>query len=162
MADKMVRDNDKLNFHIALFSPEIPANTGNIGRICVGCNSMLHLIKPIRFLLTDKQLKRAGLDYWDNLLLEIHEDMEKFLQYSEMGNVYFCTTKGKHNYADLTYRKGDFFLFGPETKGLPEDLLNRFKDRTIKIPMSENIRSLNLANSVSVIIYEAWRQTGFQ
>ena len=162
MVDAMDRDNDKLNFHVALLNPEIPANTGNIGRICVGCNAKLHLIKPLRFLLTDKYLKRAGLDYWDKLALEFHEDIELFLKKNKSQTVYFCTTKGKTKYTDVLYKRGDVFLFGPETKGLPSELLQRYPELTIKIPMTEDIRSLNLANSVAVIVYEAWRQLSFQ
>jgi len=158
----MDRDNDRINFHIALFNPEIPANTGNIGRICVGCQAKLHLIKPIKFLLTDKYLKRAGLDYWEHLLLESHENLENFFTKYRSNNIYFCTTKGKHKYSDIAYNRGDVFLFGPETRGLPEELIMSNPDKTIRIPMTDKIRSLNLANSVAVILYEAWRQTAFQ
>ena len=158
----MDRDNDQLNFHVALYNPEIPANTGNIGRICVGCNSKLHLIKPMRFLLTDKYLKRAGLDYWQDLDLQFHENLEEFLNHFRDHNIFLCTTKGKKNYTDVSYQQGDLLLFGPETKGLPAELLERYPDNTIKIPMSDKIRSLNLSNSVAVILYEAWRQLSFQ
>jgi tRNA (cytidine/uridine-2'-O-)-methyltransferase len=162
MADKMGRDNDRVNFHIALYSPEIPANTGNIGRICVGCNAKLHLIQPVRFLLTDKHLKRAGLDYWEDLKIEFHPNIPAFLNSFASGRVFFCTTKGKLQYSEIDYQFGDVFLFGPETRGLPAELLEEYAEQTIKIPMSDKIRSINLANSVGIIIYEAWRQTGFE
>ncbi|MBW6516223.1 MAG: tRNA (uridine(34)/cytosine(34)/5-carboxymethylaminomethyluridine(34)-2'-O)-methyltransferase TrmL [Candidatus Cloacimonetes bacterium] len=158
----MDRSNDQLNFHVALFNPEIPSNTGNIGRICVGCNAKLHLIKPIKFFLTDKYLKRAGLDYWDKLNLEFHENIELFFEKYKSQNIYLCTTKGKYIHTDIEYERGDVFMFGPETKGLPSELIHKYPEQTIRIPMTEDIRSLNLANSVAVILYEAWRQLSFQ
>ncbi len=157
----MDRYHDRVNFHIALFNPEIPANTGNIGRICVGCNAKLHLIKPLRFLLTDKYLKRAGLDYWEDLRLEFHDDFSAFINCFDQERVFFCTTKGRRFYHEVDYKKGDVFLFGPETKGLPEEMLVEYARQTIKIPMADKIRSINLANSVGIIIYEAWRQISF-
>ena len=157
----MDTDNDRLRFHIALFSPEIPANTGNIGRICVGCSSRLHLIKPFRFLINDKYLKRAGLDYWQDLDLVYHDNLDDFLANFDDANIYFCSTKGKQNYSEINYQRQDVFLFGPETKGLPDWLLEKYREKTIRIPMSDKIRSINLANSVAVILYEAWRQIGF-
>lgn len=158
----MDRDNDQLNFHIALCSPEIPANTGNIGRLCVGSNSKLHLIKPLRFFLTDKHLKRAGLDYWNDLELEFHESFELFLAKHQNQRIYLCSTKGKKIYSNVSYKKGDVFVFGPETKGLPVDILEQYAEYTLQIPMCDKIRSINLANSVAIILYEAWRQISFK
>ena len=150
--------NREINFRIALHEPEIPANTGNIGRLCVGSNSELHIIKPMRFLITDKYLKRAGLDYWHKLKLYFHNNLEEFLIFFPNNNIYFCTTKSSNIYSDFSFRKGDVFLFGAESKGLPEKLLNQFPEKTLTIPMTKDIRSINLANSVAVVLYEAWRQ----
>ncbi len=153
----------KINtFHVVLFQPEMPANTGNVGRLCVGVNAKLHLIKPVRFLLTDKYVKRAGLDYWEKLDLEIHNNLEEFLLKFKKHNIYYCTTKAKNSYEKRDYRKGDVFIFGPESCGIPENILQKNSENTIRIPMSENIRSINLANSVSIILYEAWRQIKFE
>ena len=149
------------NFHVVLYQPEIPANTGNIGRLCVGSNSMLHIIKPMRFLLTDKLIKRAGLDYWEKLSLKIHDSLDDFLAEFRNSNIYYCTTKTKSNYNNRKYKKGDVFIFGPESRGIPEDILNENKKQNITIPMSSKIRSINLSNSVAIVIYEAWRQIGF-
>ncbi|KQC11816.1 MAG: hypothetical protein APR54_02705 [Candidatus Cloacimonas sp. SDB] len=148
----------KINFRIALHEPEIPANTGNIGRLCVGANSELHIIKPMRFFLTDKYLKRAGLDYWKKLKLHFHENLAEFLQAFPANSIYFCTTKSKNVYSDFQFKKGDIFLFGAESKGLPETLLNKFPEKTITIPMTKDIRSINLSNCVAIMLYEAWRQ----
>lgn len=148
-------------FRIVLFQPEIPANTGNIGRLCLGTDCELHIIKPMRFMLTDKYLKRAGLDYWDKLKVHIHENFNEFLAEYEQNNIYYCTTKSRNLYTDKKYEKGDIFVFGPETRGIPEDILHKYQQNAIRIPMSDKIRSLNLANSVAVILYEALRQTGF-
>lgn len=149
---------DSLPFNIVLYQPEIPANTGNIGRLCVGSNSTLHLIKPFRFLMDDKSLKRAGLDYWQELDLAIHDDIDAILKSVPLEKIYFCTTKSTNSYLDRTYDKGDYFIFGPESRGLPESLLEQYSDRCISIPMSGKIRSINLSNSVAVILYEAIRQ----
>ncbi len=164
MDSKMEADNVEMNnpnFHVVLYQPEIPANTGNIGRLCVGTNSMLHIIKPMRFFLTDKLVKRAGLDYWDKLSLEIHDSLDGFLTKFSNSNIYYCTTKTESNYTDRSYKKGDVFIFGPESKGIPEDILNKYQTQNLTIPMSSQIRSINLSNSVAIVIYEAWRQTGF-
>ncbi len=158
-ADNVEMNNP--NFHVVLYQPEIPANTGNIGRLCVGTNSMLHIIKPMRFFLTDKLVKRAGLDYWDKLSLEIHDSLDGFLTKFSNSNIYYCTTKTESNYTDRSYKKGDVFIFGPESKGIPEDILNKYQTQNLTIPMSSQIRSINLSNSVAIVIYEAWRQTGF-
>lgn len=160
-ADNVEMRSSEINFHIVLYQPEIPANTGNIGRICVGSNSMLHIIKPMRFLLTDKYVKRAGLDYWDKLSLNIHDSLDDFIAEYPDNNIYFCTTKTESNYTDRKFKKGDIFIFGPESKGIPEDILEKYQKQNITIPMSSQIRSINLSNSVAIIIYEAWRQIGF-
>ena len=154
----MGETNKRVNFHVALHEPEIPANTGNIGRLCVGSGSQLHIIKPMRFLLTDKYLKRAGLDYWPKLKLVFHNSLEDFLAFFQECNVYFFTTKSKNLYSAAKFQKGDVFLFGAESKGLPEDLIHKYPEKTLTIPMTKDIRSINLANSVAVVLYEAWRQ----
>ncbi len=145
-------------FNIVLYRPEIPANTGNIGRLCVGTNSTLHLIKPFRFLIDDKSLKRAGLDYWPQLDFVIHDSIADIIEIIPQDKLWFCTTKSANSYLERNYRPGDYFIFGPESKGLPEDLLNSYAERCITIPMSAKIRSVNLSNSVSAILYEAVRQ----
>ncbi len=149
--------------NIVLYCPEIPQNTGNIARTCVVSGSKLHLIKPLGFKLDEKHIKRAGLDYWDKLELYIYENFEEFEEKNNISSIYLVTTKGKKNYSDFTYSDSDFFLFGKETKGLPEYIHNKYKDYEIKIPMikDENARCLNLSNSVSIIVYEALRQNNF-
>jgi len=156
----MTSDNQ---FKVVLYQPEIPANTGNIGRLCVGTNSELHLIKPMRFIINDKQLKRAGLDYWDKLKLIIHDSFEDFCEYSKSDRVFYFTTKAEKFYFETKYLQGDYLLFGPETRGIPESILFNpdNKDCIIKIPMSDQIRSINLANSVGIALYEALRQNSF-
>lgn len=147
-----------VDLHVVLYQPEIPANTGNIGRLCVGTGATLHLIKPCKFLLTDKEVKRAGLDYWPRLKLVQHDSFEEFIHNRSMHRVFLCTTKTDQNYCDLEYREGDVFVFGPETRGLPEELLGRYPDQCVSIPMTNDIRSINLANSVAIVVYEAVRQ----
>ncbi|MDO9577388.1 MAG: tRNA (cytidine(34)-2'-O)-methyltransferase [Candidatus Cloacimonadales bacterium] len=149
-------------FRVVLFQPEIPANTGNIGRLCVGMNAELHIIKPMRFMITDKYLKRAGLDYWDKLQLFFHDNLDGLIAKYPENSIYYCTTKSNQLYTNVKYRKGDFFVFGPESRGIPEDILHKYWENAITIPMTAQIRSLNLSNSVSVILYEAWRQVGFK
>ncbi len=160
-ADNVEMSTPDINFHVVLYQPEIPANTGNIGRLCVGTNSMLHIIKPMRFLLTDKLVKRAGLDYWDKLSLKIHDSLDDFLTEFSNSNIYFCTTKTDRKFTNLKYKKGDVFIFGPESRGIPEDILSKYQKQNITIPMSFQIRSINLSNSVAIVIYEAWQQIGF-
>jgi tRNA (cytidine/uridine-2'-O-)-methyltransferase len=144
--------------HIVLYHPEIPANTGNIGRLCVGSGSTLHIIKPCRFLLTDKEIKRAGLDYWPKLRLQMHDSLEELHAQYPQSRIFYCTTKSSASYTDVAYRKGDMFVFGPESSGLPQALLNEHTPNCITIPMHPDIRSLNLSNSVAIILYEAIRQ----
>ncbi|MDZ4182332.1 MAG: tRNA (cytidine(34)-2'-O)-methyltransferase [Candidatus Cloacimonadaceae bacterium] len=145
-------------FHIVLFEPEIPANTGNIGRLCLGTNSTLHLIRPFRFLLDDKSLKRAGLDYWHLLKLQIHDSIEEIYRAFPPERIFLCTTKSERCYSGQEYQSGDVFVFGPESRGLPQSLLAAHPEQCVSIPMSDQIRSLNLSNSVAVVLYEALRQ----
>ena len=146
--------------NIVLYQPEIPSNTGNIGRLCVGLNSKLHLIEPIGFKITNKMLKRAGLDYWEKLDLEIYSSLEDFFEKNAEINFYFASTKAEKIYYDAEFGKGDYIVFGKETGGLPEVFHSEHKNRGLTIPMSEKIRSINLCNSVAVIMYEALRQNG--
>ncbi|MDP2173838.1 MAG: tRNA (cytidine(34)-2'-O)-methyltransferase [Candidatus Cloacimonadaceae bacterium] len=150
----------KPGFHVVLYQPEIPANTGNIGRLCLGSNSTLHLISPCRFLLDDKSLKRAGLDYWHQLNVQVHDSIEDIYHLFPHERIFPCTTKSELCYSVIEYQSGDVFVFGPESRGLPEELLRRHPDQCVSIPMSQKIRSINLANSVAIVIYEALRQIG--
>ena len=155
-----------MKLNIVMVEPEIPQNTGNIARTCAATGSKLHLVYPLGFKITDKYLKRAGLDYWDKLEIEEHDSILAFLEKykPEKNNMFFATTKAKHCYTDVDYSKMDdvFVLFGKETKGLPEDLLQKYIDNTIRIPMIGNLRSLNLSNSVAIIAYEILRQGNFK
>ena len=151
--------------HIVLVEPEIPQNTGNIARTCAATGCKLHLVHPLGFSITEKSVKRAGLDYWDKLNIEEHNSFEDFLiKYKpEKNNMYFVTTKGKHVYSEPNYSTMDeiFILFGKETKGLPEDILKKYIDNTIRIPMRPTLRSLNLSNSVAIVVYDIFRQCNF-
>ncbi|MFO8145013.1 MAG: tRNA (cytidine(34)-2'-O)-methyltransferase [Candidatus Syntrophosphaera sp.] len=148
----------RAGFHIVLYEPEIPANTGNIGRICVGTGSTLHIIQPCKFLLTDKALKRAGLDYWPRLDLILHKDIGEIFGAFPQKRIFLCTTKAESHYCDVRYEPGDIFVFGPESCGLPQNLLDGYPEQLITIPMSDKIRSYNLSNSVSIVLFEAIRQ----
>lgn len=149
-------------FHIVLVEPEIPQNTGNISRTCAATGSALHLVRPLGFTVDDKKLKRAGLDYWDKLDLYYHDSFDEVVAEAEPGARFFlATTKGSGGYCDERYREGDYLVFGKETAGLGEALLSRYPERHIRIPMRPTLRSLNLSNSVAVVLYEALRQTGF-
>ena len=154
-----------MNLNIVLVEPEIPQNTGNIARTCAAIGAKLHLVKPYGFEITDKHVKRAGLDYWDKLEIEEYDSLDAFLDKHkpEENNMYFVTTKGKHCYSDVDYSKLDdiYLLFGKETKGLPEDLLTKYIDDAIRIPMRKTLRSLNLSNSVAIVAYEVLRQAEF-
>ena len=154
-----------MNLNIVLVEPEIPQNTGNIARTCAAIGAKLHLVKPLGFEISDKYLKRAGLDYWDKLEIEEHNNLNDFLNkyIPEENNMFFVTTKGKHCYSDINYSKMDtvFLLFGKETKGLPENLLTKYIDNAIRIPMRSSLRSLNLSNSVAIVAYEVLRQCNF-
>ncbi|WP_215492583.1 tRNA (cytidine(34)-2'-O)-methyltransferase [Fenollaria sporofastidiosus] len=148
--------------NIVLHEPEIPHNTGAIARSCVLTNSKLHLIKPFGFELSDKYLKRAGLDYWKYLDITTYEDLNDFFEKNKNVNFYLATTKTTKIYSDVKFKDGDFIFFGKETAGLPEDFIKEHSERAIRIPMIKDLkRSLNLANSCTVILYEALRQLNF-
>jgi len=150
-------------FDIALYEPEIPPNTGNIIRLCANSGAHLHLIEPLGFALDDKRLRRAGLDYHEFASVNIHKNYDEFIHHIGNKRVFACSTKGKKNYSEVTYQAGDLFLFGPETRGLPPRILEAMPpEQVITIPMVPNSRSLNLSNSVAIILYEAWRQLGFK
>lgn len=148
--------------NIVLLEPEIPANTGNIGRTCVATGSRLHLIKPMGFTLDEKQIKRAGLDYWKDLDVTVYENYQDFLDRNPNAKIYMATTKAKHSYTGVAYEQDSYIMFGKESAGIPEELLLKNKENTIRIPMVGEIRSLNLSNSVAIILYEALRQNNFE
>ena len=148
------------NFNIVLYEPEIPQNTGNIIRTCACTGSDLYIVGKIGFSLDDKHLKRCGLDYHDAVSIKKYFSLEELKSDFKNSNFYYLTTKSKNIYSDMSFKKGDFFVFGPETRGLPEDLLFSDYDRTLTIPMREGQRSLNLSNSVAIVVYEAVRQCG--
>ena len=151
--------------HIVFVEPEIPPNTGNIARTCAATGSVLHLVKPLGFCIDDKSLKRAGLDYWPFVKLEVHESLEAFMQEYVRGDrrLFLATTKGGQIYTEPRYQDEDMFLFGKETAGLPRDFIAAHAETAIRIPMSEDtrLRSFNLANSANIILFEALRQLGF-
>lgn len=149
-------------YHVVLYEPEIPPNTGNIIRLCANCGAQLHLIRPLGFEMSDKQLRRAGLDYHEFADVQIHDDLSNFLQTIQPSRLFACSTRGGQDYTAIQYKPGDTFLFGPETRGLPKDVLESLPPgQRLRIPMVPNNRSLNLANAVAIIVYEAWRQQGF-
>ncbi|MEE9492809.1 MAG: tRNA (uridine(34)/cytosine(34)/5-carboxymethylaminomethyluridine(34)-2'-O)-methyltransferase TrmL [Gammaproteobacteria bacterium] len=148
-------------FHIVLFEPEIPPNTGNIIRLCANTGCQLHLIRPLGFEFDDRKLRRAGLDYheWANVC--IHDDFEMFMNTVDFNRLWLFSTKGKKSYSSIDYHDGDALLFGPETRGLPDALLSVERQQVLRLPMLDTSRSLNLSNTVAVVVYEAWRQAGF-
>lgn len=146
-------------FHIVLFEPEIPPNTGNIIRLCANTGANLHLVEPLGFSIDDKSLRRAGLDYREFASIELHRTFSECQKRLGKRRVFAVSTKGQHSCFEITYKPDDVFLFGPETRGLPADILASFQ--TIRIPMLAHSRSLNLANAVAITIYEAWRQCDF-
>lgn len=147
--------------NIVLLEPEIPANTGNIGRTCTVTGTTLHLIKPLGFLVDDKTLKRSGLDYWKYLKLYYYENFKDFLQKNSSPKIFMATTKAQKTYVDVKYEKDSFIMFGKESKGIPENILLDYKETCIRIPMLSKYRSLNLSNSVAIVLYEALRQNNF-
>ena len=155
-----------MKLNVVLVEPEIPQNTGNIARTCAATGAKLHLVYPLGFSVTEKAVKRAGLDYWDKVEIEEHNSFNDFLdKYKpEENNMFFVTTKGKHVYSEPNYENMDeiFILFGKETKGLPEDILKKYIEKTIRIPMRKTLRSLNLSNSVSIVVYDIFRQKKFE
>lgn len=148
--------------HIVLVEPEIPQNTGNIARTCAATGCVLHLVQPLGFSLDDKQMKRAGLDYWRFLDVRLHPNLDSFFDVCPGGRFFYATTKAPQAYHTAQYHDGDFLLFGKETRGLPEPLLTAHPERCIRIPMRPGVRSLNLSNAVAVVAFEALRQTGFE
>lgn len=148
-------------FNIVLVEPEIPQNTGNISRTCACTGSRLHIVKPMGFEITDAKLKRAGLDYWDKLDLTYYDGLDDFFARNKGGRFFYLSKKVSKRYTDVAYRDGDFLVFGKETKGLPEDLIFSHPDTALRIPMAKDLRSLNLSNTVALVLYEALRQTGF-
>jgi len=154
-------------FNIVLIEPEIPQNTGNIARTCAATNSVLHLVKPLGFSIDEKSVRRAGLDYWDKVTVRVYENLSDFYEQNKKAvedgaTMYYASTKGAKVYSDATYKDGDYLLFGKETKGIDEEILRRNYDRTVRIPMWGELRSLNLSNSVAILLYEALRQAGFE
>lgn len=148
--------------NIVLYEPEIPANTGNIGRTCVATGARLHLIEPLGFRLTEKELKRAGMDYWQELDVARYVNWEDFLLKNKGAKIYMATTKGKHVYSDVAYEPDCYLMFGKESAGIPEEILVKYPDNCVRIPMIGETRSLNLSNSVAVLLYEALRQNQFE
>ena len=150
-------------FDIVLFEPEIPPNTGNIIRLCANTGAQLHLVKPLGFELEDKQLKRAGLDYHEFATLKVHENWDDCKAALAGKRMFAITTKGSLAHSEVTFKAGDVFVFGPETRGLPEEIRNEFSaSNRLRLPMLPDSRSLNLSNSDAVLLYEAWRQIGFE
>ena len=154
-----------MKINVVLVEPEIPQNTGNIARTCAATGSKLHLVHPLGFDISEKQVKRAGLDYWDKVEIEEHKSLDEFLEkYPLAQNMFMLTTKGKKCYSDFNFSNFDevFILFGKETKGLPEDIILKHFENAIRIPMKETLRSLNLSNSVAIVVYELLRQDSFK
>lgn len=155
-----------MKINVVMVEPEIPQNTGNIARTCAATGAKLHLVYPLGFDISEKAVRRAGLDYWDKVEIEEHESFEKFLEKykPEEHNMFFATTKGKHVYSEPDYSQMEevFLLFGKETKGLPEGILQKNIDQTIRIPMRSTLRSLNLSNSVAIVVFEVLKQKNFE
>ncbi len=150
-----------MSINIVLIEPEIPQNTGNIARTCAATGATLHLIKPLGFDISEKAVKRAGLDYWDKLDIKIYENLEEFKNITKDKDVFLVTTKAKKVYSNVSYTKDCYIVFGPETRGIPESYILEHMENSIRIPMKNNIRSLNLSNSVSIVAYEVLRQFDF-
>lgn len=147
--------------NIVLLEPEMPANTGNIGRTCVATNTRLHLIEPLGFMINDKMLKRAGLDYWDKLDVTIYSDFQDFLDKNPGAKIYMATTKAEKCHSDAEFEDDCYIMFGKESAGIPEEILKCYQETAIRIPMWGDIRSLNLSNSVAIVLYEALRQNNY-
>ena len=163
----MQTGNRATMFHVILFQPEIPPNTGNVIRLCANSGARLHLVKPLGFTLEDAQLRRAGLDYHEYAQLQVHESLDAALgaiadAEGRAPRLFALSTRGRMRYDTVRYQPGDVFLFGPETRGLPEDVLERLPpEQRLRLPMRPDNRSLNLSNTVAVVVFEAWRQRGF-
>ena len=149
-------------FNIVLVEPEIPQNTGNIARTCAATGAKLHIVKPMGFEIDDRKLKRAGLDYWHLLGVQYYDNLEAFLEMHGDKRLFLASTKAPRLHSDVSYQDGDFLVFGKETKGLPEDFIKSRLDMAVRIPMIEEARSLNLSNSVAIMVYEALRQTDYE
>ena len=147
--------------NIVLYSPEIPQNTGNISRTCAVTGARLHIIKPIGFEISDRTLKRAGLDYWDKLNVKYYENYEDFIEQNENAKLFFFSAHGKNNYANIVYPDNAFLVFGRESLGLPKELVEKNIDVSVRIPMRKTLRCLNLSNSVAIVVYEVLRQNNF-
>lgn len=150
-----------MGLHVVLYQPEIPANTGNIARTCAATDTTLHLIRPLGFSTEDKMLKRAGLDYWQYVKIVFHDSLDDFFKSTEGGEYFYVTKYGTRPYSDFDYssiEKGYYFIFGRETSGLPEDVIESGKERLLKVPINDNVRSLNLSNTAAILVYEALRQ----
>ena len=148
--------------NIVLLEPEIPQNTGNISRTCAVTHSTLHLIKPLGFSVDDKYLKRSGLDYWQFLDVRYYENFDDFIEKNPNARIFMATTKSKQMYTEVEYSEDDYIMFGKESAGIPEEILLKYKETCVRIPMYDDLRSLNLSNSVAIILYEALRQQGFK
>ncbi len=153
--------NEDPYLHIALVTPEIPGNTGNIGRLCAGTDMWLHLIKPLGFELDNKKLKRAGLDYWPHVKLCVHESFDDFAAIFPHDKLHFFSKRGERRYVDVNYQPGDVLVFGCETKGLPPHVMETYKSQLTLIPKTDKVRSLNLSNAAAIAVYEAMRQLDF-
>lgn len=149
------------HLNVVLYQPEIPSNTGNIGRTCVATGTRLHLIEPLGFRINAKELKRAGMDYWQDLDVTRYVNLEEFLEKNPKARIFYATTKGQNVYSDVSYPEDCFLMFGKESAGIPEEILMHHKKDCVRIPMLGDTRSLNLANSVAIVLYEALRQNGF-
>ncbi|WP_425432855.1 tRNA (uridine(34)/cytosine(34)/5-carboxymethylaminomethyluridine(34)-2'-O)-methyltransferase TrmL [Fredinandcohnia onubensis] len=153
-----------MGLHVVLYQPEIPANTGNIARTCAATGTTLHLIRPMGFSTEDKMLKRAGLDYWEFVKILYYDSLEELFEKYQDGKFYFITKFGQKAYSSFDYsdlQKDHFFLFGKETTGLPKELIEKNKERALRLPMTENVRSLNLSNTAAILVYEALRQQNY-
>lgn len=149
-------------FHVVLYQPEIPPNTGNVIRLCANTGCQLHLIRPLGFAIDHARMRRAGLDYHEFTRLNLYDDFEAFVTAVQPARMFALSTRGRHNYDRVHYQAGDAFVFGPETRGLPQDLLDALPpDQRLRLPMRPDNRSLNLSNTVAVVVFEAWRQLGF-
>ncbi len=151
-----------MDLHVVLVEPEIPQNAGNIARTCAATGAHLHLVKPLGFSVEDKYLKRAGLDYWHMVDIHYYDNLKHFFEVNKNGHFFYATTKAVNTYSDVKYPDSCYLVFGKETAGLPEELLKENKDSCTRIPMIEGARSLNLSNSVAIIVYEVLRQKGFE
>lgn len=151
-----------MSLNIVLLEPEIPQNTGNIARTCAASGAALHLIEPLGFSVDEKAVRRAGLDYWSKLSLFVYASLEDFYEQNPEGPYFYCTTKAQHTYADVVYPSGSYLIFGKESAGIPEEILIKNPDSSIRIPMKPEMRSLNLSNAVAIVAYEALKQQGFK